>query len=122
MYLMRLISQINLVPEKTFYTKVLWLLVMAYFTYHLVQGERGGLAMLRLQTELSHASTQLAELKTTRINMEKHVQLLRPNQIDRDMLDEQARATLGYGRPGETVILLPQTGDSQDDASTQAQR
>lgn len=110
---MRVLSQANRESEKAIFTKVLWILVLGYFTYHLLEGERGLLAMMRLQADLRYSEAQLTELQDTRKSMEKHVQLLRPSHIDRDMLDEQARATLGYAKPGEIMILLPSESEPE---------
>lgn len=89
---------------------VLWLLMLGYFTFHLVQGERGILAMWRLQGQLTHSDDQLTELRTERRGLEKHVQLLHPNHVDPDMLDEQSRRNLGYAGRNELMILITPDG------------
>lgn len=89
---------------------MIWLLVIGYFTFHLVQGERGIISMWRLQSQLAYSESQLAALREDRKDLEKHVQLLRPDHIDQDMLDEQARSTLGYAAPNEIMILIPKNG------------
>jgi cell division protein FtsB len=84
---------------------VLGVSLMCYFGYHLVQGERGLLAWLRLTQEIKLAKTQLAQLDGEREALDRRVSLLRPEHLDRDMLDEQARATLNLAGPHEIVIL-----------------
>lgn len=84
---------------------VLGISLMCYFGYHLVQGERGLLSWLRLTQEVKLAKTRLADLDGEREALDRRVSLLRPDRLDRDMLDEQARATLNLAAPHEIVIL-----------------
>ena len=85
---------------------VLGISLVAYFAYHLVQGDRGLMAWVRLNQEVDHANTTLAAVEAQRSALEHRVDLLRPQHLDRDMLDERARAELDLIGPGETVIYL----------------
>ena len=82
------------------------LTLVAYFAYHAVQGERGIVAHNRLNQEIALTENVLAEAKAKRMAIEKQVMLLRPDGIDRDLLDERARRTLGMAHPDELVIYL----------------
>lgn len=82
--------------------------LVGYFAYHAVQGERGLLAWLRLKQELAQASASEARLAAERARLERRVNLLRPDRLDPDLLDERAHALLNYGRSDEFVILLPE--------------
>jgi cell division protein FtsB len=84
---------------------VLGISLMCYFGYHLVQGERGLLAWLRLTQEIKVAQVKLGILDAERTRLDRRANLLRPEHLDRDMLDEQARATLNLAGPNEVVIL-----------------
>jgi len=84
---------------------VLGISLMCYFGYHLAQGERGLLSWLRLTQEVKAAKVRLADLDGEREAMERRVSLLRSEHLDRDMLDERARATLNLVGPNEIVIL-----------------
>ena len=84
---------------------VLGACLMGYFGYHLVQGERGLLAWLRLDNELREAQATAAEVRRERDTLERRVSLLRPDSLDRDLLDERARATLNVARPNEIILL-----------------
>ena len=84
---------------------VLGVSLICYFGYHLVQGERGLLAWLRLTQEVKLATAQLAELDSQRAALEGRVSLMRPEHLDRDMLDERVRATLNLAGPHEIIIL-----------------
>ena len=79
--------------------------VVAYFAYHRIQGDRGLVAWMRLNEHIEIARSELAGLQVERVALERRVSLLRPDSLDRDLLDEQARIVLNFARPGEIVIL-----------------
>ena len=84
---------------------VLGISLVCYFGYHLVQGERGLRAWLRLNQEIKVAQLRLGGLDDERAALEGRVSLLRSEHLDRDLLDERARATLNLAGPHEIVIL-----------------
>lgn len=86
---------------------VLGFCVVGYFAYHSFEGERGVHAYLRLGEQVAIARAHLDDLREDRAAIERRVALLRPDSLDRDMLDEQARALLNFARPDEIVILEP---------------
>jgi cell division protein FtsB len=49
---------------------------------------------------------ELAGLKAERAHWERKVSLLRADRIDPDMLDERARALIGYIDPHDLVLLV----------------
>ena len=79
--------------------------LMAYFIYHSIQGERGILAWIQLHERLRDVLSQLKEVTQEREEMEEKVHDLRPESINRDLLDQQVRLQLGYARPDEIIIL-----------------
>lgn len=83
---------------------VLGFCVVGYFAYHSVEGDRGLVAYLRLTEQIQLAKAQLQELNVERKALETRVGLLRPNQLDPDMLDERARLLLNLARPDEIII------------------
>jgi cell division protein FtsB len=78
---------------------------VAYFAYHTVEGDRGVQAYFRLQGEILDAEMRLARISSERTEMEHRVQLLRPDHLDPDMLEERARIMLNMGREGEVVVF-----------------
>jgi len=85
--------------------------LFTYFAYHLIQGDRGLVAWLRLSEQIKVAQATRDEVEAERRALDQHVSLLRPNHLDRDMLDERARAALNLIAPDERVIFndtLPQ--------------
>jgi cell division protein FtsB len=89
---------------------VLGVSLCAYFAYHLVEGDRGLLAWQRVSRQVRDARATLAETEAERAALERHVALLRPEHIDRDMLDERARLELDLVGPNDVVILTPPGG------------
>ncbi len=80
--------------------------VVAYFAYHLVNGDRGLVAWHGLQQQVAARRIEAAAVREEREQLEQRVQLLNPKSVDRDMLDEWSRRLLNYGQPNEMVIPL----------------
>ena len=81
-------------------------LLVVYFGYHAVHGERGLLAYLRLTQEFRKAEITRDLFHAERQLIERRTALLRPEGIDPDMLDERVRTMLNVGRRDELVIML----------------
>ncbi len=77
---------------------------LIYFGYHTVQGERGIIAYLRLSAQLERTEMALQDSNRAREVLARRVVLLRPEKLDRDMLDQQARQILGLAHPDDVVI------------------
>jgi cell division protein FtsB len=76
-----------------------------YFVYHLIEGDHGLLAWVRLTREIREESARLDEVRAQRAALDLKVSNLRPEHIDPDLLDEQVRATLNLVAPNEIVIM-----------------
>src|SRR6218665_4178796 len=83
------------------------LLLLVYFLYHTMYGEKGYLTMQRLQGEVAKAGQNLQQVQDQRQTLEHRVQGLRPDSLDPDLLEEEARRQLGFTKPDERVILTP---------------
>lgn len=90
---------------KQIITPVIGACVIGYFAYHSVQGDRGVLAYLRLNIEVSKAEATLDNLKQSRLTFAKKVKHLHPDSLNADMLDEMARQTLNLVEKNEIVIF-----------------
>ena len=80
--------------------------LVAYFAYYTVEGERGLIALTRLQTQAAHDEATLAALQAERQGLELKVGAMRPDSLDLDRLDEQARRLLNDTRSDELIIDL----------------
>ena len=85
------------------------LTAVVYFAYHTVQGDRGLLAWWRLTQDIKQAEETLSQLEEVRDNLDHRAQLLRPDHLDPDMLEERARLMLNMGRDDEVIILRPRS-------------
>ena len=77
----------------------------AFFVYHTFQGDRGVLAMNRLNAEIELAKLELAKSDKKRQDLENRVSLIRPDGVDRDLLSELARHQLGMIHPDDIVVF-----------------
>lgn len=94
-------------PRLRSYMPVLIMLGLClYFSFYLIFGPRGYLALDRLESEFVEQSASYDDLKELRETIEADVKLMRPDHLDADMADEQARRILGYAKPDEIIIPL----------------
>ena len=88
---------------------VIGIALTGYFAYHLVEGDRGFKAWLRLNRETRTAAANLDAIRAQRTALELRVSNLRPEHVDPDLLDERIRATLNLVAPDDIVIMRPNT-------------
>ena len=86
-------------------TPLLGAALMAYFAYHAVQGDRGMLAWWQLRYQMEITAEELKEVREDRASLEHRISLLRPESLDRDLLDEQTRDLFAYVQPNELIII-----------------
>lgn len=84
-------------------------LMVGYFLFHAVQGDRGILAWAELKQEVAEAEQTLDRLTRARRKLDSRVKLLEAPNLDRDLLDERARIVSGLANPGEIVIYDSQS-------------
>ena len=87
-----------------FVLPVITIAVLSYFGFHAFHGEYGLIAEARLKTRDDNLKAILEELQDQREVMEKRVALMRPESLDPDMIDEQARMILNVAHPNEILI------------------
>ena len=81
-------------------------LFIGYFGMNAFSGDRGLRAQQDLEQQLTEMKGELAGLKAERAHWERKVSLLRADRIDPDMLDERARALVGYVDPRDLILLV----------------
>src|SRR3954453_9760402 len=89
---------------------VLGIMLTSYFGYHLVEGDRGLRAWVRVSQELRQAKAELAAASAKHAELQHRVAHMRVNQVDPDLLDAQVRKTLDVLRPDEIIIPVPNEG------------
>ena len=86
---------------------VLGLALTGYFAYHLIEGDRGLRAWMRITQELRQAKSNLADVASERATLDRRVANMRPDHLDPDLLDTQVRRNLDVAAPDEIVIMQP---------------
>ena len=85
--------------------QVLGASLVAYFAYHTIEGERGIWAWVHLKQDLAERQVEMQVTQAEREVLQSRVALLRPDNLDPDLLEERAREVLNYGRENDYVIL-----------------
>ena len=78
-----------------------------YLGYHGLYGDRGLVKFMDLNHDIERSEYALAALRKERQILHIRTRHLRPETLDRDLLDERARALLSYAMPDEIVIFDP---------------
>lgn len=91
---------------RRFVVPIVMLVLAFYFAFYMVFGPRGLLALQRAEAELQAAQRHHSTLKARREALEHNVRLMRPDSLDPDMAEEQARRNLGYTRRDEIIIPM----------------
>lgn len=81
--------------------------LLGYFGWHGYYGPRSFDHRDALAAKAEALDAKVTEIRETRQALERRVTLMRPQSIDPDMLEELARSTLDFGKPGELIIRFP---------------
>lgn len=76
-----------------------------YFAFHLISGERGLIAYVKLKHEYEKARQQSIALQMERKQLGNRVNLLRSDSLDLDLLEEVAKKNLGYSEKNEIIYF-----------------
>ena len=77
---------------------------LSYFGFHAVNGDLGLSASITLDRKEASLKSTLDGLLKERRALEQRARLLKDGTLEKDMLDQQARANLEVARPDEIVI------------------
>ena len=81
---------------------------LLYVGYQSVQGERGLLRWVERSAEVEKTRAEVAALADERRKLERRVSQLRTDNLDLDLLDQEARRLLNLGHPDEEVLFHDQ--------------
>jgi len=90
-----------------FASNILWIFVVGYFLYHMFSGARGVVSWTILSKEVEKLEKELKALKNENEFLENKIRRLREDNLDVDLLEEQARTILGFARKNDVIVLLP---------------
>ena len=94
--------------RSVFITLALYLVsgaAVAYFMFHAQHGSRGLDARDTLQGTLREMETELAGLTAERKIWEQRLALVRDEAVDRDVLEERARDSLGRVHRNDVILM-----------------
>lgn len=83
-------------------------LLVGYFAFYTFFGDRSLLRLMRLEAQIQSTQTKLDGVAAEHDALQSRVNRMKPDSLDPDLLDEQARRTLNYTQPGEIVIYEKQ--------------
>lgn len=78
-----------------------------YFIWNATQGDHGLKSYAERQKVLKAAQDDLARAAAEKAMWERRVAAMRAKNLDRDALDERARATLNLSDPRDLIIMYP---------------
>ncbi len=82
------------------------LLAVLYLGVQALTGERGLLSGRAREAMLQARTQELQQLTEQRADLEVRVRYLRTDHLSRDLLEERARAVLGFTDPRDYVVRL----------------
>ncbi len=83
---------------------LVFLSLVGYFGWNATHGDRGLVAYAERQTLLKKAEADLSLAQAEQATWERRLAGLRNNSIDRDTLDERARAMLNLADPSDIIV------------------
>ncbi len=78
----------------------------SYFVWHAYNGSRGLKAKEEYRQKITDLTARLNVLQDERAGWERRVSMMAAETIDRDLLEEQARVTLGRVQKDELVVFF----------------
>ena len=95
-------------PErmKPYFPSAVLLLLVVYLGVQALTGQRGLLSGHERDSLLVRREAQLAGIMDQRRDLEVRVRYLRTDSLSRDLLEERARAVLGFADPRDYVIRV----------------
>ena len=85
---------------------VFGILLFSYFVYHSIQGHHGLLAWRQLELRIAEAEKAFYVLDEKKMKLETRVKMLRPDNLDPDMLEEQSRKLLYFSHKDDIIVIL----------------
>ncbi len=96
-------------PMKPYIRSALLFCAIVYFGVHGLTGERGLLSSAARDAKMEQRKQELHHLLEERQDLEVRVRYLRSSSLSRDLLEERARAVIGYSDPRDYVVRVRTT-------------
>ncbi|HVG51521.1 MAG TPA: septum formation initiator family protein [Xanthobacteraceae bacterium] len=80
--------------------------LIVYFGINAYTGNLGLRARQDIDARIAELTQERDRLRTDREQWQHKVDLLKPDRLDPDLLDERARALLNYAHPRDAIMLV----------------
>lgn len=84
---------------------LLFFTLIFYFLYNIVSGDRGILSLFHLTEKHKVLLDEVRILEEEKQILQSKVNCMKPESLDLDLLEEQARKNLGYAQKNETIYV-----------------
>ncbi|MFC0219615.1 cell division protein FtsB [Pseudochelatococcus lubricantis] len=84
--------------------------VVGYFLFHAQNGARGLEAKREYKRQIFEKAIELEALKAEHAEWDRRTALVREGKIDADILEEEARKTLGHVHANDVIVFLGSHG------------
>lgn len=99
----KLVAQRHIIKQNLL--AIIGVCLFCYFSYHALLGARSYNRLMSLDRQIIELSETHKGLHVERTALEEKVSGLRPNSLDKDLLEERSHYVLGYYYPDEKIIL-----------------
>ena len=89
------------------FSNIFWLCLVGYFIFHVISGARGVVSWVKLSKQAETLEKKAKILKEENAFLENKIHFLRSDNLDLDLLDEQARNILGFANEEDIIVMLP---------------
>ena len=90
---------------KKFFLPAFSSVLFIYFLVHILSGNHGWFSWRSLEAELEESHKVLAVLEEEEQKLQNKVKRMRPETLDRDLLDEKAREMLNVADEQDMVVV-----------------
>ena len=95
-----------MIAIKNYYSYFFLPLILLYLIFNIFDGNNGLLSHSRLNAEIANLETKVKNIKSSNNLYEVKISSLQNNEINTDLVDEQIRNVLGYGKNNEFIIFF----------------
>ena len=91
---------------KNYYSYFFLPLILIYLSFNIFDGNNGLLSHSRLNAEIMSLETKIENIKSSNSLYEVKISALQKDYKNTDLVDEQIRNVLGYGKNNEFIIFF----------------
>ncbi|MDR2645716.1 MAG: septum formation initiator family protein [Holosporaceae bacterium] len=88
-------------------SNIVWISIIGYFVFHIFSGARGAVSWAKSSKEAVLLEKELKVLKEENEFLENKISRMRSDNLDPDLLEEQAMSVIGFSHKNNTIVLLP---------------